>query len=406
MNDNQSNSDKKKSSESNPNLATPQNKDDISISSQNSNITATKVKKFKKKVYKRGYKKNFRKDDNISQQPSYESNIRRKEQRIHQELSKSSDLRKIVMHNQMISVVIPLYNEEESLSELSLSLKRVFESLKCNYEVIYVDDGSTDRSFSVIKDIHSKNNRFHCIKLRRNYGKSSALAAGFKVAKGDIIITMDADLQDDPEEIPELIQKINSGYDLVSGWKKVRYDPFIKKHTSKFFNFVTSKISGIKLHDFNCGLKAYKKDVIKAIKVYGEMHRYMPALAHLSGFKVTEKIVKHRARKYGVTKFGASRFLKGFLDLLTVVFTTKYIKRPLHLFGTLGFLSFFVGFVIALYMTYLKFFEGQYISDRPLFLVGVLFMIVGIQFFSLGLVAEMITKSSAHEDDTLIELTL
>ncbi|MFC2093634.1 glycosyltransferase family 2 protein, partial [Bacteroidota bacterium] len=313
MNDNQSNTDENKSSESNPNLVTPQNKDDITDSTQNSNINTTKTKKFKKKVYKRGYKKNFRKDDNLSPQPSYKSNIRRKEQRIHQELSKSSDLRKIVLRNQMISVVIPLFNEEESLSELSLALKRVFESLKCNYEVIYVDDGSTDRSFSVIKDIHNKNNRFHCIKLRRNYGKSSALAAGFKTAKGDIIITMDADLQDDPEEIPELIQKINSGYDLVSGWKKVRYDPFIKKHTSKFFNFVTSRISGIKLHDFNCGLKAYKKDVIKSIKVYGEMHRYMPALAHLSGFKVTEKIVKHRARKYGVTKFGASRFLKGFL---------------------------------------------------------------------------------------------
>jgi len=405
MNNNQSNIDKNKSSESNP-ISTPQNKDDISVSTQKSDINTTKAKKFKKKVYKRGYKKNFRKDDNLSPQPSYKSTIRREGQKINKELAKSPDLRKIVMHNQRVSVVIPLYNEEESLSELSLSLKRVFESLKCNYEVIYVDDGSTDRSFSVIKAIHNKNNRYHCIKLRRNYGKSSALAAGFKEAKGDIIITMDADLQDDPEEIPELIQKINSGYDLVSGWKKVRYDPFIKKHTSKFFNYVTSKISGIKLHDFNCGLKAYKKDVIKTIKVYGEMHRYMPAIAHLSGFKVTEKIVKHRARKYGVTKFGASRFLKGFFDLLTVVFTTKYIKRPLHLFGTLGVLSFFMGFVITLYLTYLKFFEGQYISDRPLFLVGVLFMIVGIQFFSLGLVAEMITKSSAHEDDALIELTL
>jgi glycosyltransferase involved in cell wall biosynthesis len=287
-----------------------------------------------------------------------------------------------------------------------MSLKRVFDLLKCNYEVIFVDDGSTDRSFSVIKEIHNRNHRFHCIKLRRNYGKSSALAAGFKEAKGDIIITMDADLQDDPEEIPELIQKINSGYDLVSGWKKVRYDPFVKKHTSKFFNYVTSKISGIRLHDFNCGLKAYKKDVINSIKVYGEMHRYMSAIAHLSGFKVTEKIVKHRARKFGVTKFGASRFFKGFFDLLTVIFTTKYIKRPLHLFGTLGIISFFAGFVTTLYLTYLKFFEGQYISDRPLFLIGILFMIVGIQFFSLGLVAEMITKSSAHEDDALIEITL
>jgi glycosyltransferase involved in cell wall biosynthesis len=306
----------------------------------------------------------------------------------------------------MISVVIPLYNEEGSLNELSAALKKVFDSLKCNYEVIFIDDGSKDKSFSVIKGIHGRNNRFRCIKLRRNYGKSSALAAGFKMAKGDIIITMDADLQDDPEEIPELIQKINSGYDLVSGWKKIRYDPFIKKHTSKFFNFITSKISGIKLHDFNCGLKAYKKEVIKSIKVYGEMHRYMPALAHLSGFKVTEKVVKHRARKYGVTKFGASRFLKGFFDLLTVIFTTKYIKRPLHLFGTVGVISFLVGFLLTLYLTYLKFFQNQYISDRPLLLVGILFMIVGIQFLSLGLIAEMITRANVHEDDTLIELTL
>src|SRR5690606_9862261 len=176
-------------------------------------------------------------------------------------------------------------------------------------------DGSTDSSYKKIQEINSKNSRFHCIKFRRNYGKSAALAAGFKEAKGDIVITMDADLQDDPDEIPELIKKLNEGYDLVSGWKKVRYDPFIKKYTSKFFNFVTSKVSGISLHDFNCGLKAYKKDVVKSVQIYGEMHRYVPALAFLAGFKVTEKPVKHHARKYGVTKFGASRFLNGFLDL-------------------------------------------------------------------------------------------
>ena len=193
-----------------------------------------------------------------------------------------TDTHGVVRNNQMISVVIPLYNEEESLKELSLGLEKVFDFLKCNYEVIFIDDGSTDNSFARIKDISRKNQKFHCIKLRRNYGKSAALAKGFKAAKGNIIITMDADLQDDPEEIPDLIKVLNSGFDLVSGWKKIRYDPFIKKHTSKFFNYFTSKLSGIKLHDFNCGLKAYKKDVVKSLNIYGEMHRYIPAIAHLS----------------------------------------------------------------------------------------------------------------------------
>ncbi|TRZ51327.1 glycosyltransferase [bacterium] len=320
--------------------------------------------------------------------------------------SGSADNRQVVLHNQMVSVIIPLYNEEESLMELSHRLREVFEGLKCNYEVILVDDGSSDKSFDKIREIHGRNNRFRCIKFRRNYGKSAALAAGFKIAKGDIVITMDADLQDDPNEIPGLIKTLNSGYDLVSGWKKVRYDPFIKRNTSKIFNYVTSKISGIRLHDFNCGIKGYKKDVIKSLKVYGEMHRYIPALAHLSGFKVTEKIVKHQPRKFGVTKFGANRFLNGFLDLLTVVFTTKYTKKPLHLFGFFGILSFFAGFGITAYLTYLKFFEGVSVSNRPLFLIGILFIIVGIQFFSLGLIAEMITKSHAGEEDFLVETTL
>ncbi|MBK8553098.1 MAG: glycosyltransferase family 2 protein [Ignavibacteria bacterium] len=306
----------------------------------------------------------------------------------------------------MISVVIPLYNEEDSLNELSQGLEKVFNFLKCNYEVIFIDDGSTDNSFLKIKDIHRRNPKFHCIKLRRNYGKSAALAKGFKIAKGNIVITMDADLQDDPEEIPELVKVLNSGYDLVSGWKKIRYDPFIKKHTSKFFNYVTSKLSGVKLHDFNCGLKAYKKDVVKSVKIYGEMHRYIPAIAHLSGFKVTEKTVKHHARKYGVTKFGASRFVNGFLDLLTVVFTNKYMKRPLHFFGSIGILSSIFGFIIALYLVILKLIEGKSLSDRPLFLVGIFMMVVGIQFMSLGLIAEMITKSNLRDDDVLVEITL
>lgn len=313
---------------------------------------------------------------------------------------------KLVPSNRMVSVVIPLYNEDESLMELSYKLYKVLDMMQCNYEVIFIDDGSTDDSYKKIKEINSKNSRFHCIRFRRNYGKSAALAAGFAEAKGDIVITMDADLQDDPDEIPSLIQKLNEGYDLVTGWKKVRYDPFIKKHTSKLFNYVTSKVSGVKLHDFNCGLKAYKKDVVKNVKIYGEMHRYVPALAHLSGFKVTEKPVKHHARKYGVTKFGPSRFINGFLDLMTVVFTNKFMSRPLHLFGILGVLSFICGFIIMAYMTFMKYFEGMSISDRPLFLVGILFTIVGVQFLSLGLIAEMITKTTSRDEDYLIESKL
>lgn len=310
---------------------------------------------------------------------------------------------KLVPSSKSVSVIIPLYNEEESLKELSYKLYQVLDGMNCNYEVIFIDDGSTDSSYKKIQEINSKNSRFHCIKFRRNYGKSAALAAGFNEAKGDIVITMDADLQDDPDEIPELIKKLNEGYDLVSGWKKVRYDPFIKKYTSKFFNFVTSKVSGVKLHDFNCGLKAYKKDVVKSVQIYGEMHRYVPALAYLAGFKVTEKPVKHHARKYGVTKFGASRFLNGFLDLMTVVFTSKFMSRPLHLFGILGILSFFCGFLIMTYLTVMKYAAGMSISDRPLFLVGILFTIVGVQFLTLGLIAEMITKTTSREADYLIE---
>lgn len=310
------------------------------------------------------------------------------------------------LNRQTVTVIIPLLNEEESLRELSQKLAIVLEGINCSYEVIFVDDGSTDKSFEKIREIHSSNSRFKCIKFRKNYGKSAALSAGFKAAKGGYVITMDADLQDEPNEIPDLIKTLQSGYDLVSGWKKIRYDPFIKRNTSKIFNYVTSKLSGIRLHDFNCGIKGYKKDVVKSLKVYGEMHRYLPALAHLSGFKVTEKIVKHHPRKFGKTKFGASRFINGFLDVITVVFTNKYIKKPLHLFGMLGLLSFFSGFLITLYLTCLKFFEGASISNRPLFLVGILFIIIGVQFISLGLIAEMITKANAHEEDFLIEKTL
>ncbi|MGB9695903.1 MAG: glycosyltransferase family 2 protein [Ignavibacteria bacterium] len=305
-----------------------------------------------------------------------------------------------------LSIIIPLYNEEESLKELSQQISSTLGQYTSNYEVIFIDDGSTDNSYKIIEEINSNDPRFKCIKLRKNYGKSAALSIGFREAKGHYVVTMDADLQDDPTEIPEMISILERGYDLVSGWKKIRYDPFIKKHTSKIFNFVTSKVSGIRLHDFNCGLKAYKKDVVKSLKVYGEMHRYLPALAHLSGFKVTEKIVKHHPRKYGTTKFGANRFLNGFLDLLTVIFTTKFIKKPLHLFGFFGILSSVIGFFIILYLTLLKFLERASISNRPLFLVGILFIIVGFQSFSLGLIAEMITRSSHQDEDIYIEKTL
>ncbi len=308
--------------------------------------------------------------------------------------------------NKSVSIVIPLFNEEESLVELSVALKKALDPIRTNWEVIFIDDGSTDSSYSKIQEIHRVNSRFKCIKFKRNYGKSAALQEGFKAAIGDYVITMDADLQDDPEEIPKLIQKINEGFDLVSGWKKVRKDPFIKKHTSKLFNLVTSIMVGLRLHDYNCGLKAYTKDVVKSLKVYGEMHRYIPALAHLSGYKVTEIPVVHHERKYGKTKFGVSRFINGIFDLITVIFTTQYMKRPLHLFGLIGMLSFAAGFGILLYLTILKFVESTPISGRPLFFVGILFAIVGVQFFSIGLIAEMITRTSADQEHVIIDKTL
>jgi glycosyltransferase involved in cell wall biosynthesis len=343
----------------------------------------------KKRPYKRYYRRNGNK--------KYQS---------HRSQNQSYPQANLNLGNRMVSVIVPLYNEEESVVELSIALKKVFERIRANYEVIFIDDGSTDESFLKIKEINHLNNRFKCIKFKRNYGKSAALSAGFHLANGDFVITMDADLQDDPEEIPSLISKLNEGFDLVSGWKKKRYDPFIKKHTSKLFNFVTSKLVGLRLHDYNCGLKGYRKDVVKNIKVYGEMHRYIPALAFLSGYKVTEIPVTHHPRKFGNTKFGSSRFINGLLDLMTVLFTTRYIKRPLHLFGLAGMLSFVAGFGILAYLTILKFFDSIPISNRPLFLVGILFAIVGTQFISLGLIAEMITKNSADNDNIIIEKTL
>lgn len=305
---------------------------------------------------------------------------------------------KLINNELEISVVIPLLNEEESLRELSKLLNdNLTQITGKNWEVIFIDDGSTDNSFNIIKMICQENSNFKSIRFRRNYGKSAALFVGFNKAQGNIIITMDADLQDDPNELKNLVDKINDGFDLVSGWKKKRYDPISKTLPSKFFNWITSKFSGIKLHDFNCGLKAYRKETAKSLNVYGEMHRFLPALAHSDGFKVTEIPVIHHARKHGYSKFGASRFIRGFLDLITVVFLTRFLKRPLHFFGSLGFLSCFIGFSIDLYLTIEWLLNKTYLSERPLVFLGVGLIIVGVQFISMGLLGEMLVRNSAKE---------
>lgn len=297
-----------------------------------------------------------------------------------------------------ISVVVPSYNEKESLPELSARLSEVLCGLTERWEVWFIDDGSNDGSLAVLRDLHARDARFKMARFRRNYGKSAALAVGFERASGRYVITMDADLQDDPAEIPALIAKIDEGWDMVSGWKKKRYDPISKTIPSKFFNFVTGKLSGISIHDFNCGLKAYRGEVIKSVSIYGEMHRYIPVLAKMAGFTVTEMVVQHHARKYGSTKFGLSRFFKGFLDLLTVLFTSRYTQRPLHVFGTLGGIMLLAGLIINGYLS-VHWMMGYPVGDRPMLLLGVLLMLLGIQLISTGLLAEMITKSDAKAGD-------
>lgn len=301
-----------------------------------------------------------------------------------------------------VSVVIPLYNEEESLTILAEKIINEFKDSKLSYEICFIDDGSTDESLKILKELNKKYSQIRIISFRKNYGKSAALSEGFKIAKGKIIITMDADLQDDPAEIPNLIKKMNSGFDLVSGWKKKRRDPFIKKVTSRFFNFITSILTGIKIHDFNCGLKAYRMEVSKEIPVYGELHRYLPVIAHWRGFKVTEVIVKHHPREYGKTKFGLERFFNGFFDLLTVLFLTRYHQKPLHLFGLLGLISFIIGLIISLYLTVL-WFQGQGIGNRPLLFLSILLIIVGMQSFSIGLIGEMIVSSRDEQKNYSIK---
>jgi glycosyltransferase involved in cell wall biosynthesis len=297
-----------------------------------------------------------------------------------------------------LSIVVPLYNEEESLRELFGQISAVMKNMGKTFEIIFVDDGSTDNSFQVLQELHSAHKEVKVIQFRRNFGKSAALSVAFKEVVGDFVVTMDADLQDDPNEIPELLHAMGEKFDLVSGWKQKRYDPISKTIPSKFFNYVTAKMTGIRLHDFNCGLKAYRREVVKTVTVYGELHRYIPALAHWAGFRVTEKPVQHHARKYGVTKFGISRFFNGFLDLLTVIFTTRYIRRPLHLFGVWGMIAFIFGLLVDAYLSVEWFLGLTSLSNRPLFIVGILFMIVGVQLVSIGLIGEMISRRERDED--------
>lgn len=297
-----------------------------------------------------------------------------------------------------VSIVIPLYNEEESLRELTQKIVDVMAGMRTSYEIIFVDDGSTDGSFQVLKELHAENRAVKVIRFRRNFGKSAALSVGFREARGKFVVTMDADLQDDPEEIPGLLQAMDDRYDLISGWKKKRHDPITKTIPSRFFNFVTRVMTGIPIHDFNCGLKAYRGEVVKELNVYGELHRYIPVLAHYAGYRVGEKVVQHHPRKYGHTKFGISRFFRGFLDLLTVLFTTRYIRRPLHLFGVWGMVSFLIGAAIDIYLSIEWALGTTSLSNRPLFLVGFLFIIIGIQFVSIGLLGEMITRQQRSDE--------
>jgi glycosyltransferase involved in cell wall biosynthesis len=311
-----------------------------------------------------------------------------------------------------ISVIVPLLNEAESLPELTEWIERVMAEHNFTYEILMVDDGSTDESWSVIQNLHAKNPAVKGIKFRRNYGKSAALNTAFEACQGNVVITMDADLQDSPDEIPELYRMITEdGYDLVSGWKKVRYDSKIAKNIpSKFFNWTTRKMSGIMLHDFNCGLKAYRQDVVKSIEVYSEMHRYIPVIAKWAGFgKIGEKVVHHQKRKHGVSKFGWDRFINGYLDLLTVSFMSKFGKKPMHFFGTLGSVSFLVGIVITIILIAQKLYRISHsvpnlrqVVDQPLFYLALLAMVIGLMLFLAGYLAELIVRNGSDRNKYLI----
>ena len=295
----------------------------------------------------------------------------------------------------MISVVVPLLNEERSLETLYAEIVAALEQEGHDFEVVFVDDGSTDESLSTLGRLHEEQSNVVVVHLRRNFGKAAALQAGFLEARGDIVVTIDADLQDDPGEIPKLLAKLEEGFDLVSGWKTRRNDPFPRRLFSRIFNWVTGVISGVHLHDVNCGLKAYRAEVLKGMRIYGELHRFIPVLAAYRGYRVAEIPVNHRARQHGRSRYGPERYLRGFFDLLSVTFMGRYKHRPLHLFGGVGVLMGAVGFVILLYLS-IEWFWGQAIGQRPLLTLGVLLLVVGIQFVSLGLLSELIT--SQHEE--------
>ncbi|MCK9205383.1 MAG: glycosyltransferase family 2 protein [Bacteroidales bacterium] len=308
-----------------------------------------------------------------------------------------------------ISVVIPLLDEEGSLPELTAWIERVMSKHGFTYEVIFVDDGSRDNSWKIIEDLRRKNENLKGIKFRRNYGKAAALNVGFSQAQGNVVFTMDADLQDSPDEVPEMYRMITEqGFDLVSGWKKKRHDPISKTIPTKFYNWTARRISGIKLHDFNCGLKAYKQSVVKSIELYGDMHRYIPFLAKWAGFtNIGEKIVHHQKRKFGKTKFGLDRFYKGYLDLLTISFTSRFGKRPMHFFGLLGSIIFLAGFIIAGFLVYDKYVNQAFkMTERPLFYFGILAMILGTQLFVAGFLGELLARSANDRNKYLIEQSI
>ncbi len=313
-----------------------------------------------------------------------------------------------------LTVVVPAYNEAESLPELAEWIDRVCTGSSISYEVIIIDDGSSDGTWDAVSRLAAANSRIKGVRFRRNYGKAAALQTGFGEASGEVVITMDADLQDSPDEIPELVRMIREeGYHIVSGWKKKRYDPFIKRTTSKLYNYTARKFSGIKLHDFNCGLKAYDGEVVKSIEVYGEMHRYIPMLAREAGFRnIGEKVVQHRARKYGVTKYGLDRFLKGYLDMLTISFITRFSKSPMHFFGALGTLMFITGFIMAAYLGIRKLvfvwqnMRAPLVTDSPYFYIALAVMIIGSFLFLTGFLAELVNRRSADRNRYLIKETL
>ncbi len=310
-----------------------------------------------------------------------------------------------------VSLIIPVYNEEESLPELERWITRVCTENNISFEIIFIDDGSSDSSWKVIRDISQNNRNVRGIRFRRNYGKAAALHSGFGEAGGDVVITMDSDLQDSPDEIPALVKMISEGgYDLVSGWKKRRYDPFIKRCTSRIYNRTARMFSGIKLHDFNCGLKAYRNEVVKGIEVYGEMHRYIPLLARKAGFgKIGEKVVEHRARKYGSSKYGIDRFIKGYLDLVTIGFITRFGKSPMHLFGSIGTLMFLIGFIMAGYLGIRKLvflhnhMRATLVTDSPYFYIALTVMVIGSMLFLTGFLGELINRNSSERNNYLIK---